>query len=177
MTAANLRMSLNQIFGSEGGYSSDRRDPGNWTGGTVGSGRLLGTKYGIAANSYPKVNIKALTLEEAAAIYERDYASKVRFAELPSGLDHAMLDFAINSGPRRAVEFLQRVLGVPDDGQFGSVTLKEATEADPAKTIKALCQARLAYLKKLKIWPTYGRGWTTRVNAVREFALKLAAKA
>lgn len=174
MTAANLTKSLGQIFGSEGGYSKDRNDPGNWTGGSVGNGKMLGTKFGIAANTYPKLDIKNLTLEQATEIYRRDYASKVRFDDLPSGLDHAMLDFAINSGPRRAIEFLQRVLGVPDDGVFGQVTLGEARGADPEATIKALCRDRLVYLKKLRTWPRYKNGWTTRVNAVQKFALSLA---
>ncbi len=174
MSAANLPKSLEQIFGHEGGYSSDKADPGNWTGGVVGKGALLGTKFGIAANSYPNLDIKNLTIEEAAEIYRRDYAAKVRFDELPSGLDHAMLDFAINSGPRRAVEFLQRILGVPDDGRMGPITVAEAQEANAKKTIAALCTARLAFLKGLRTWKRYGKGWSRRVNDVKAFALKLS---
>ncbi|RYC28946.1 hypothetical protein D3273_26555 [Lichenibacterium minor] len=37
----------------EGGSSVDPRDPGNWTGGKRGRGKLVGTKYGIPASSHP----------------------------------------------------------------------------------------------------------------------------
>ena len=40
-----------RLIGHEGGYSADPKDPGNWTGGRPGVGKLLGTKYGIAANT------------------------------------------------------------------------------------------------------------------------------
>jgi lysozyme family protein len=176
MVAKNFPRSLEKIFGHEGGYSNDRADPGNWTGGRVGSGKLLGTKFGIAANSYPKLDIKNLTLAEAATIYRKDYATKVRFDDLPSGLDHAMLDFAINSGPRRANEFLQRCLGVPDDGILGPITMAEVGNSDTVELIKGLCASRLALLKRLRTWPRYKNGWTRRVKEVEAFALELAGE-
>jgi lysozyme family protein len=175
MTAANLSRSLDHIFGSEGGFTKDSRDAGNWTGGRVGRGRLLGTKFGIAANSYPGVDIKSLTIEKATAIYKQDYAAKIRFDELPSGVDFATLDFAINSGPKRAGEFLQRVVGVNNvDGWIGPATVKTVAAMPARDVIDQLCDQRLAYLKRLSTWPTYGRGWLRRVASVRAFALSLA---
>lgn len=173
MTAANLEASLGQIFGHEGGYSCDTSDPGNWTGGSRGHGKLLGTKYGIAANSYPDLDIKHLTLSQAAAIYRRDYASKIRFDDLPDGLDHAMLDFAINSGTYRAATFLQRIVGVPDDGKIGLITLAEVREHDARDLIDKLCDERLAFLHRLRTWSKYGKGWNRRVTEVHAFAIKL----
>lgn len=49
---------FDRLIGHEAGYSNDRRDPGNWTGGIVGKGQLKGTKFGIAANTYPNLDIK-----------------------------------------------------------------------------------------------------------------------
>lgn len=175
MTAKNLDASLAQIFGHEGGYSADRRDPGNWTGGRVGRGTLKGTKFGIAASSYPGVDIKGLTLAQATAIYRQDYAAKIRFDDLPSGIDHAVLDFAINSGPRRAAEYLQRIVGVTADGWIGPATIAAVRKAKAwDAVINRLCDDRLAFLKRLSTWATYGKGWSRRVAAVRAFALKLA---
>ncbi|WP_409563980.1 glycosyl hydrolase 108 family protein [Rhizobium leguminosarum] len=57
----------------EGGYSNDPNDRGNWTGQNVGVGILKGTKNGIAAHAYPRLDIKNLTLDETKSIYERDW--------------------------------------------------------------------------------------------------------
>lgn len=174
MTAANLGHALEQIFGHEGGFTARRSDPGNWTGGKIGRGKLKGTKFGIAANSYPALDIKNLTIADATEIYRRDYAAKVRFDDLPSGLDFATLDYGINSGPHKAVMDLQHVAGVADDGRIGPVTLRAVRSKDGNALINALCDRRLAFLQRLRTWPEFGRGWNRRVAAVRAEALRMA---
>jgi len=70
---------------------------------------------------------------------------------------------------------LQRVLDLAEDGRIGPLTLA-AARRDPAKTIAALCAARLAFLQALKTWPVFGKGWGRRVAEVRSAALAIAAK-
>lgn len=160
---------------SEGGFTDDSRDPGNWTGGKVGKGKLLGTKYGIAANTYPNVDIPNLTRAQAVAIYKRDYWDKVSGDRLPSGVDYTIFDYALNSGVRRASLDLQRACGVtPVDGVIGTSTLRQVDELNARDVIEDVNARRLAFMKSLKIWPTYGKGWTTRVNKVRSVSLQLA---
>ena len=97
--AANCQKSLATIFSNEGGFQKMRTDSGNWTGGKVGKGRLVGTKYGIAAASYPKVDIPHLTLARAALYYERDYWNPLRLSGFKSqGLATTFLDTAVNCG-------------------------------------------------------------------------------
>jgi lysozyme family protein len=168
-------MSLSLVFGHEGGFTNDRDDRGNWTTGKIGSGVLKGTKYGISAMSYPRLDIKNLTLAKAAEIYRKDYAGPIRFDSLPAGVNHAVLDFAINSGATRAVIGLQRAVGVADDGKMGPITLAAINKANPATTIKTMCAGRLALLRDLSTWPRYGKGWTTRVNRVEREALAMVA--
>lgn len=175
MTARNLDIALSKIFGHEGGYTSARSDPGNWTGGKIGKGKLKGTKYGISAQSYPHLDIRNLTLAKATEIYRRDYAKKIRFDDLPAGVDYATFDFAINSGTSRAAKFLQNVVGVEQDGVIGPATLTAVRAFDPAEIITQLCDDRLAFMQSLKrMWPIYGKGWERRVTEVRAFSLKLA---
>lgn len=174
MTASNLGSSLSLIFGSEGGFTDDRADPGNWTGNKVGRGELKGTKFGIAAGSHPTLDIKALTLAEATDIYRRDYAAKVRFDDLPAGVDYATLDYAVNSGPQKAAVYLQKIVGAVADGNIGPKTLAAVAAHDPHIVINQLCDGRLAFLKRLSSWARYGKGWSRRVASVRSEALKMA---
>lgn len=175
MSAENYPALFERVLVHEGGYSNDRDDPGNWTGGKVGSGELLGTKYGIAANTFPNEDIKNLTKERARELYRSLYWGKVKGDQLPAGVDWAVLDYAINSGPFRAAVSLQRALKVADDGAIGPLTLKALGTANPAKIINAICDERLAFMKKLAHWPKYKNGWTRRVAETRAAALSMTA--
>ncbi len=161
-------------LGFEGGYSTDRRDPGNWTGGKVGKGILKGTKKGIAASYYPSLDIKNLSDDAIAIIYERDYFRPLRGYDLPAGPDLATFDFGVNSGIIRAAKALQKAAGVAQDGQIGAATLA-AVRAKPATAlISAICDARLSFLQGLSLWKTYGKGWGNRVGTVKAKALLMA---
>lgn len=159
-----------RLIGHEGGYSVDPKDPGNWTGGWPGVGKLLGTKYGIAANTYPDLDIKALTLEQAKAIYRRDWWDRIHADQLPSAVAFQLWDFAVNAGITRAVISLQRAAGVADDGKLGPRTVA-AVNAMSAPDVIALFNAeRLEFYAGLSTWPTYGKGWTRRVAGNLRYA-------
>lgn len=165
------------LFAHEGGYSGDRDDPGNWSGGKVGVGRLIGTKHGISAptliaNSNFKVNpehMKALTRDEAIRIYKAQYWDTVRGDDLPAGIDYCVYDFSVNSGPGKAVRVLQEVVGARMDGVIGPATLSaiEACGKGPSQIIDEICNSRLAFMRSLKTWKKYGKGWSRRVSDVR----------
>ena len=63
---------FDRVLGHEGGFQADPRDRGNWTGGEVGKGELKGTKYGVAAMTYPELDIESLTKADAKIIFRRD---------------------------------------------------------------------------------------------------------
>lgn len=161
---------------SEGGFTDDPRDRGNWTGGARGKGQLKGTKYGIAANTYGHLDIKNLTRAQAVAIYKKDFWDKISGDRLPSGLDYAVFDYAINSGVAGGVKPLQRILGVGADGIMGGETL-QAIEDYPVMEllIDKYMDSRLRFMKKLSTWSVHGKGWTTRVNKVRRIAKQMCA--
>jgi lysozyme family protein len=88
-----------------------------------------------------------------------------------------VFDAAVNSGPSRAIKWLQRAVVVPADGVIGLQTL-EAVRALPASTIiNRICDDRLDFLKALPTWGTFGKGWASRVEGVRKEALALAKAA
>lgn len=171
MAKGNFPACLADVLVHEGGYTADRRDPGNWTGGKVGQGVLKGTKKGIAAASYPSLDIKALNDNQIADIYRADFWNPIRGDDLPTGIDLSAMDYGVNSGPSRSAKDLQRVLGVPVDGRIGPQTIKSAITADTRAVIKGHCAKRMGFLRSLAIWNTFGKGWSTRVANVEAKAL------
>ena len=152
-----------RLIGHEGGYSTDRRDPGNWTGGRVGVGTLKGTKFGLAANTYPNLDIKNLTLAQAKEIYKKDWWDKLGADGMHSAIVFQLWDFAINAGKSRAIKELQQAVGVPADGIIGPQTLAAVNSHDLNDVILSLTAERLKFYTSLSTFKTYGKGWTNRV--------------
>lgn len=168
----NLDDSLELMFGHEGGYVNAKTDAGGPTKYGI-THRTLAAYLGLA--SVPASRVKSMTIEEAEAIYRKNYWPQSGGDLLPSGLDYAAFDFGVNSGPPRAVKTLQQVLGFTGrdvDGWIGAETMKrvEAYPGGTAKLIRDYCAARMDFLRSLKNpktgFPVNGRGWTIRVTGV-----------
>lgn len=151
------------LIGHEGGYSDNPKDPGNWTGGKVNVGILKGTKYGIAANTYPEEDIKNLTLERAKFLYKRDYWDAAKIDRLPDAVRFDTFDAAVNSGVNRAIRFLQLAVGVNDDGLLGPKTVAAVNAIDPQLLDKRISGYRLQFMASLKNWTDASRGWANRI--------------
>ena len=145
---------------SEGGYVNHPADPGGATdrGITQRTYDAWRKSRGLAPHS-----VRGISKGEAETIIERQYMDKVGADDLPAGLDYAMADYSVNSGPSRAAKELQRILGVTADGIVGAETLAAVLSRDPAALVVALCEARMGFLKRLRHWQTFRRGWTERV--------------
>ena len=150
------------VLAAEGGLVNDPKDPGGVT------------KFGISQRSYPALDIRALSLDEAKAIYQRDYWDKIQGEALPAGLDLLVLDHAVNAGPARAVRLLQGLLNVPEDGLMGPVTLAGVAIADPQDLIARYSELRLDFYQDLPTWRHFGAGWSRRVHRTRRAALAMA---
>lgn len=155
------------VIGHEGGYDTTQADPGNWTGGAVGKGKLKGTAWGISAAAYPDLTIADLSQQDAAAIYRRDYWDHVHGDGLPPPLALLVFDAAVNNGVGRATRWMQSAVGTSPDGKIGPATL--ASIAATAQRIggAALCaefQAqRLNFMASLPTWRAFGLGWSRRL--------------
>lgn len=161
----NFTTSLVLVLQHEGGFVDDPYDPG---------GR---TNKGITQNVYddwrvseglPKRDVKLLNDDETGAIYRARYWNACRCDDLPVGVDYCVFDFAVNSGVNRACRYLQQAVGVVDDGQIGPMTIAAVSAVPPVGIIEKVCAARLNFLKQLKIFDRFGRGWTMRVQDVCE---------
>src|SRR5215472_13268390 len=163
--------SFKLLVGHEGGFTDDPRDAGNWTGGKTGQGQLKGTKYGISAASYPALDIKNLQLNEAQAIYEKDFWEAAGCPDLPPRLAFAVYDAAVNNGTIRAVRWLQLAVGAAEDGIYGPATktaVERAIAGDPddLKLQAEVHARRIHFMAGLSGWSTYGLGWARRLAAI-----------
>lgn len=156
---------FDRVIGHEGGYSNDPRDNGNWTGGKVNKGELKGTKYGIAANTYPNLDIENLTVEQAKAIYFEDWYNALRMDRFSDAMQFQLFDAAFNHGMRNASKIYQRAVGAKDDGIIGNKTLKAARQLSEDDRLFRFLAYRLKFYASLKSFDDFGRGWTNRVAA------------
>lgn len=159
----NYTKAFAELIGNEGGFKCDRTDRMDWTGGRINVGVLVGTKFGISAGTYPKLDIKNLTLAEAQALYKTDWWDRFKGDALPYELAFQVFDSEINHGHKMGVRFLQRALGLDDDGVIGPVTLGAIGEHDEDQIIMRFLAFRLQYFTDCATWDTNGRGWARRV--------------
>lgn len=155
--------SFERVIGHEGGYTDDPNDRGNWTSGKVGEGELKGTKFGISAMSYPHLDIKNLTLDEAQTIYFNDFWVKNGIDQLPKAMQYQMFDASINHGFRNATKMLQRAVDVADDGIIGKNTMKAVGQYDQLNLVLLFNNERLKFYTGIRTWSQYGKGWARRV--------------
>lgn len=151
---------FDRLISHEGGFSLDPRDTGNWTGGRVNVGTLKGTKFGIAASSYPDLDIKNLTLDQAREIYKRDFWDIIGDAN--PAIKFQLFDAAVNHGMGNAIRFLQRAIRVADDGDFGKVSQAALDAMELNDVLIRFIAYRLKFWASLNAFDTYGRGWTNR---------------
>ncbi len=158
----------------EGGYGWDRADAGGPT-------KYGITCYDLAEHRHQVMDsmarwapiVRAMPMSEADEIYAVKYATKCGFDDLVSGADCVVFDFGVNSGPSRAVAFAQHIVKVTADGRMGPITKQAINNFPAAEFINQLCDARLSFLRRLKNWGTFGRGWASRVADLRRYSLAL----
>lgn len=168
----NFDACLRILLKHEGGYVNHPSDPGGMT--NLGVTKAVYEAW--VGHPVDEKTMRGLTPAMVAPLYRKKYWDAVRGDELENGLDLAMFDYAVNSGVGRAVKTLQSCVGVPADGGFGPKTMAAVAQfkGDTAKTlIEEVCDKRLDFLKSLKTWPVFGRGWERRVIEVKAEALKM----
>lgn len=126
------------IDNNEGGYANNPKDPGKET------------KWGISKRSYPKVDIKNLTKDEALNIYNRDFVPHLPEGITDPNVIYHLLDMGINSGP-----------GV----------IKKIYK--PGMSAEDVQNNRMKYYQSLKGWNDFKDSWTNR--AKRRYSSELSA--
>ena len=120
--------------------------------------------------------VRRMTIADRDAIYRKKYWTGSRCDDLPAGVDYCVFDGSVNSGVAQSAKWLQRALGVTVDGHIGDHTLLAAKDADHAALVRSICDQRMKFLRSLRTFPTFGKGWTRRVNDVRATALGMVGE-
>jgi lysozyme family protein len=139
------------VLDHEGGVADDPLDSGGLT------------KWGISQASYPTLDIRSLTREDARQIYYNDYWLKCKCSELPAPLSLLLFDGAVNQGPSAAVRMLQRALGVRPDGVIGPETIAAGHRANPRDAVQELAARRAQQYALHPEVEHFGLGWYRRL--------------
>ena len=169
MAAENYQKCLEMILHHEGGYVNHPKDPGGETN--------LGVTKKVYEDFGGTKDMKDLTVEDVAPIYEKNYWGRMKCDEIPSGLDLCVFDFGVNAGTGRSAKFLQTMIGTTADGGIGPNTLSKLAdyvdENGIEDTIKNFQAERQSYYESLGTFETFGKGWTRRVTETTESALEM----
>ena len=144
-----------RLLGHEGGYVDHPKDPG-------GATRYGVTEHVARADGYTG-HMREFPIDLAKQIYRTTYWDAVCADECPPALRFDLFDAAVNSGPLQAVKWMQRAVGVADDGKIGPKTILALKMADGPSAAARFNGHRLKFMASLPTWKTFGKGWAIRI--------------
>jgi lysozyme family protein len=165
----NFDKCLKMLLSHEGGFVNHPEDPGGIT--NLGVTKKVYDEW--TGRESTEQEMRDLTPEDVAPIYKKNYWDRVKGDSLPSGLDWACFDWAVNSGSGRPAKAVQRAVGATADGAIGPATLGLIMEKDPKFIIEYVHDVRQDFYKSLKTFETFGRGWTRRNKETLHQALEM----
>lgn len=156
------------LIEAEGGYVNDPQDNGG------------ATNYGITRNTLsdwlgrPVTNddVRNLALEEARAIYKKNYWNVVQCDKVPDWMKLHLFDAAVHSGPRTAAAWLQVAVGVKSDGVIGDITLAALAKKKDTEVLPVFVMQRLWLMGNHADFKRFGRGWCSRVVKITILSAK-----
>jgi len=158
----NFDTAFTKLLGHEGGYVNHPNDPGgetNW-----GITKAVAREFGYTGS------MRDLPSDTAKRIYRVKYWDTVKADEMPDAVRYPLFDAAVNSGVGQAARWLQRALGVADDGKIGAITIAKAKQSDGVAVASAMIGQRLQFMTDLSTWPAFGKGWARRIASLMQEA-------
>lgn len=156
----NFDAAFDTLLKHEGGYSDHAADPGGKT--------RYGITEAVAREVGYRGDMKDLPLDLAKRIYKDRYWDAVKAEQLPPAIRYAVFDGAVNSGVVQSAKWLQRALGVKDDGVIGPQTIAAANAGNPDALRMRMLSQRLKFMAGLSNWPAFSRGWALRIASLME---------
>jgi lysozyme family protein len=151
-----------RLIGHEGGYVNHPDDPGgetNW-----GITKRTAGEFGYVGQ------MRDLTRAQAKEIYRVAYWGRAKADQYDGAIGFQLFDAAVNHGIGQAIRFLQRAVGVADDGVVGPITLSAVRAMSVTDVLARFNAERLNFYTLLSTWPTFGKGWARRVAENLKYA-------
>jgi lysozyme family protein len=151
---------IDEIIAEEGG-SKLTDDPADSGGRTI---------YGISERANPDLWLNGPpTREQARECYRQRYIVKPGFDKISFlPLQHQVADFGVTSGPERATNTLQAILGVERDGVIGPITLAALASRDAREVNNLYAAAREQFYYHLALVrpkdKRFLKGWLKRAQ-------------
>jgi lysozyme family protein len=160
MYSSKFLKAFEYLMYHKGGYSNNLKDAGGET------------KFGISKRSYPHLDIKNLTQNQARQIYFVDFWMKSKCEDITDeNIAIKLFDLAVHAGIPQAIKLIQRALRaagahVAEDGIIGPATLAAINKSDPTDLLAALKSEAAGYYRLIaSANPSQKRfieGWLSR---------------
>ena len=160
---------LDKVLKSEGGFVNNPKDPGGMT--NLGVTKAVWEEF--VGHPVSEADMRALTPEKVAPMYEQKYWRPCYGEVLPRGLDFIVFSMAVNAGTGRSVKLLQQSLGCVPDGVIGPATRSLISASDTPTLIAKFSECRREYYRSLKTFPIFGAGWLKRVDREEQEAMDM----
>lgn len=168
----NFKECLDLVLKSEGGYVNHPSDPGGMT--NLGVTKRVWEEY--TGHEADEKEMRSLTPEKVAPLYEQKYWRPCYGEVLPRGLDYSLFTFGVNAGPGRSVKLLQQSLGLVCDGVVGPKVREKLGNSNIADIIRNFTNLRREYYKSLNK-PMFEKGWLNRCDREEKEALEMVKNA
>lgn len=162
--------SLAKVLVHEGLFSDHPLDPGGAT--MKGVTQRVYDEYRRSLG-LQTINVRNISDSELKAIYRKKYWDEFKGDKLHAGVSYVIFDGAVNSGVTQSVKWVQRALAEMGlyqgqiDGLLGQGTLLALGGVnDDDALIARVIARREAFLRALKTFKTFGKGWIRRISDV-----------
>lgn len=162
---------LRFVLFKEGGFNDIAADRGGATnhGISLRFARSLGRVLDLDHDGDVDADdIRRITPEKAAEIYQASFWGPARCDAMPAPIDLIHFDAAVNCGVGAAALLLQRAVGATPDGRIGPKTLSALARMPLEAAARELLARRMLHHAQLapEQVRVFGLGWMRRLSAL-----------
>lgn len=170
MSADNWQRCCAVTLDYEGGNDDDPHDPGGRT--SRGITQREWNKYRSAHGGMP-ADVWRAPQAAIIDIYRSQYWSPVEGDTWPKGLDLCVYDAGVNSGLGAALRWARATFS-QTSATMQQLALVSSRWNDQVSLVRKYQARRLAFLRGLRTWSYFGRGWGRRVAGIEAIATRWA---